>query len=248
MGIAARPGFAAADPLSVDQFGQMALRCGPDVAPSTLASIARTESRFQPLTINDNTIRVEGVPATRAVAVQIATRLLEAGHSVDLGVMQINSRNFTRLGLTPDTAFDPCRSIAAASAILVGAYTGGVNHGAEQSALRAAISDYNTGSPLLGFENGYVHKVELAARTIVPALDVSSVPAPVDTKPLSPPAASTPEATAPVDVWAAFDRQAAPADGRPHNEPVPGDEPGLLVNADQGGTAFVDLVSPTIER
>jgi hypothetical protein len=80
-------GSAWADPLSVDAFGQLALRCGPSVALSTLASIARTESGFQPLTINDNTTRTSGVPATGDIAIQIASKLLEAGHSVDIGIM-----------------------------------------------------------------------------------------------------------------------------------------------------------------
>ena len=167
-------GPSRADPLPIDTFGQLALRCGPDVAPLTLAAIARAESRFQPLMINDNTTRTTGAPATREIAAQVATKLIAAGHSVDVGLMQINSANFRRLGLTPDAALDPCRSIAAAATMLVGDYAGGDTHVAQQAALRAAISDYNTGSAQRGFENGYVHKVELAAQQVVPALDVST--------------------------------------------------------------------------
>ena len=122
----AMAGPAWADPLSVGEFGQLALRCGASVAPSTLASIARTESSFQPLSINDNTTGTSGVPASRDIAIQIASKLLEAGHSVDVGIMQINSGNFARLGLTLEAAFDPCRSVAAAAVILAGDYAGQV--------------------------------------------------------------------------------------------------------------------------
>ena len=85
--------------------------CGASVAPSTLASIARTESGFQPLSFNDNTTETGGVSATRDIAIQIGSTLLGAGHSVDIGIMKINSANFVRLGLTLEAAFDPCRSV-----------------------------------------------------------------------------------------------------------------------------------------
>jgi len=145
---------ACADPLSVGAFGQLALRCGPSVAPSTLASIARTESAFEPLSINDNTTGTSGVPATRNIALQIVSKLLKSGHSVDVGIMQINSGNFARLGLTPEAALDPCKSITAAAVILAGDYAGGDTHERQQTALRVAISRYNTGDGQRGFSNG----------------------------------------------------------------------------------------------
>jgi type IV secretion system protein VirB1 len=131
--------------------------------------VARTESGFQPLAINDNTTGTRGVPATSDIAIQIATKLIEGGHSVDVGIMQINSSNFVRLGLTLEAAFDPCRSIAAAAVILAGDYAGGETHQQQQSALRVALSKYNTGDAQRGFANGYVQQVELAARRVVPA-------------------------------------------------------------------------------
>jgi type IV secretion system protein VirB1 len=158
------------------------LRCGPSVAPSTLASIARTESAFEPLSINDNTTGTRGAPATRDIAIQIASKLLEAGHSVDIGIMQINSANFARLGLTLEAAFDPCKSVAAGAAVLAGGYAGGATHEGQQLALRVALSKYNTGDAQRGFANGYVHKVELAAGRIVPALDVGAAPAAMDSQ------------------------------------------------------------------
>ncbi len=212
--------------MGVAEFGQLALRCGPSVAPSTLAAIAQTESGLQPLTMNDNTTGTSGVPATPAIAVQLAARLLEAGHSVDLGIMQINSANLAKLGLTVAAAFDPCRSIAAAAAILAGDYAGGDGPAGQQSALRAALSRYNTGDARRGVDNGYVHKVELAARQVVPALDVGGPPAAIDQAPRPAAAPADPNAPPPWDVWASYDYAAARPDESQIAAALPPPEPG----------------------
>jgi len=248
----ALPGLAHADALSVRAFGQLALRCGASVAPSTLAALARTESSFQPLAINDDTTRTRRVPATRDIAVQIASKLLESGHSVDIGLMQIYAQNFASLGLTLETAFDPCRSIAAAAAILAGAYAGGDTHDAQQSALRVAISKYNTGDAQRGFVNGYVHKVELAAQHVVPAIDVGTPPAAIDS-----PASPTPAPAAPVDpnapaswdVWSSYEY-----DDARHQDPASpaadarGTGSGGLADAEKEPTAAVLDLGSTVER
>ena len=243
---------AYADPLSVSEFGQLALRCGPSVAPSTLASIARTESAFEPLSINDNTTGTSGVPATRDVAIQIASKLLEAGHSVDIGIMQINSANFARLGLTLEAAFDPCKSVAAGAAVLAGGYAGGATHEGQQSALRVAISRYNTGDAQRGFANGYVHKVELAAGRIVPALDVGAGPAAMDSQSLpaaAPAAPADPNAPPSWDVWSSFDYAATHHQDTPAPAPSsPGPGSAVLADAGRGPTAAVTVSGPAVER
>ncbi|MGD0104443.1 MAG: transglycosylase SLT domain-containing protein [Rhodopila sp.] len=241
---------AWADPLSLSDFGQLALRCGTSVAPSTLASIARTESAFEPLAINDNTTRTRGVPPSREIAIQIASKLLEAGDSIDVGIMQINSANFERLGLTLEAAFDPCKSVAAGATVLAGGYVGGDTHEGQQSALRVAISRYNTGDAERGFANGYVHKVEVAAEHIVPALDVGAAPAAIDSQP-RPVAvlAATVDPNAPPswDVWSSFDYAAtqdtpAPAAARP------GPGSAVLADAGSGPAAAVTVSGPAVER
>jgi type IV secretion system protein VirB1 len=243
---------AFADPLSVSAFGRLALRCGPSVAPSTLASIARTESAFEPLSINDNTTGTSGVPATRDIAIQIASKLLEAGHSVDIGIMQINSANFGRLGLTLEAAFDPCKSVAAGAAVLAGGYTGGATHEGQQSALRVALSKYNTGDAQRGFANGYVHKVELAAGRIVPALDVGAAPAAIDSQSLTaaaPVAPADPNAPPSWDVWSSFDYVATHHQGTHALAPsIPGPGSAVLADAGRGPTAAVTVSGPTVER
>jgi type IV secretion system protein VirB1 len=246
------PAPTLANPLSLSDFGQLALRCGPSVAPSTLASVARTESAFQPFAVNDNTTGTRGVPATRDIAVQIASKLIEAGHSVDLGIMQINSGNFASLGLTVATAFDPCKSIGAAAIILTGDYTGGETHSEQQSALRIALSKYNTGDAERGFANGYVHRVELAAREVVPALDVNAPAATIAGQ--KRPAAAVdgpvdPNAPPSWDVWSSFDYAAKHHQGN-RAQALPTAEPGSAVPTDAGtGPAATVMVSgPAIER
>ena len=246
-------GPAFADPLSISAFGQLALRCGPSVAPSTLASIARTESAFEPLSINDNTTGTSGVPATRDIAVQIASKLLEAGHSVDIGIMQINSANFARLGLTLEAAFDPCKSVAAGAAVLAGGYTGGATHEGQQSALRVALSKYNTGDAQRGFANGYVHKVELAAAHIVPALDVGVAPAAIDSQSLPaavpPVTPADPNAPPSWDVWSSFDYAATHHQDTPTPPPsIPASGSAVLAEVGGGPTAAVTVSVPTVER
>jgi hypothetical protein len=113
---------ARAEPLALAQLAAMARTCAPHVAVSTLAAIARTESNVDPLALRDNTAGVGSAPAQLADAVTIAGHLIAAGHSVDLGLMQINSANLPSLGLTVTQAFDPCRSLEAAATILSGDY------------------------------------------------------------------------------------------------------------------------------
>ena len=79
------------------------------------------------------------------------------GHSVDLGLMQINSATASKLGLSIPDAFDACRSISAGAAVLREGY---------QRALRIAFSLYNTGTPAAGIRNGYADRVEATASAL----------------------------------------------------------------------------------
>lgn len=149
-------------PLPLAVFLEIAAACAPGVAPETLAAIARTESNFNPLAIGVNGEGGGPVRVTSAAeAVQQAQRLIAAGRSVDLGLMQINSANLRWLNLSVAEAFDPCRSVAAGAAVLT------------------AYSRYNTGSPARGFANGYVQRVVAAQARLVPeAPRAASQPAP----------------------------------------------------------------------
>lgn len=146
----------------------LAIRCVPDVAPQTMLAVARAESGLNPLALGVNHRGASPrQPQSRAEAVQLATRLLAKGANLDLGLAQINSRNLSRLGLTVEDAFDPCRNLAAAGAVLRAAYrtARGLQPDAQQ-ALRTAFSLYNTGDVQRGFRNGYVTRVERSAASV----------------------------------------------------------------------------------
>ena len=159
-------------------FAQISGKCAHGDSVTTLASVAKVESNFNTLAIHDNTTGITFQPKEEEEAQRLArTLIVDRGHSVDLGLMQINSANFQRIGLSINDAFDACHSIAAGARILKDGY---------QQALREAFSRYNTGNSVRGFTNGYVHRVELAGSNL-PAL--GSMPSTVDVKPA--------EATAP---------------------------------------------------
>lgn len=140
-------------------FAQLAAACAPQVAAATMAAVAQIESQLEPLAIGDNTAHRSYRPQTKAEAVAVAQRLMTEGHDLDVGLMQINQRNFGWLGLTIEDAFDPCRSIAAGAKVLT------------------SLSRYNTGSPIRGFANDYVARVVAAASEVIsPRAQTHAVP------------------------------------------------------------------------
>lgn len=106
----------------------LAASCQSAVSPATIAKIAWVESSFDPARTHVN-----------------------RDHSTDVGLMQINSKNFGWLGLTEADALDPCKSIKAGAEVLT------------------AYSRYNTGSPIRGITNGYAEAVAGAKVAVVPS-------------------------------------------------------------------------------
>jgi type IV secretion system protein VirB1 len=94
--------------------------------------------------------------------------------------MQINNANLRAFDMRVANAFDPCRAIGVAAAILSLDYEGGDDEVKQQRALREALSAYNTGNDTAGFHNGYVKRVEIAAREVVPAIETGVVFPPVE--------------------------------------------------------------------
>ncbi|QCG93084.1 lytic transglycosylase domain-containing protein (plasmid) [Azospirillum sp. TSA2s] len=230
--------------LSVALFTALAAGCAPSVHADTLAAIAQTESRFNPLAIYDNHSGRAYAPDDQTTAVTTASALLAQGHSLDLGLMQINSANLLHLGLTPAAAFDPCANLDAAARLLVEGYSPAPGEDSQQ-ALRRALSRYNTGSPARGLANGYVTKVQAAAGQIVPALRTA---APPPDGPVPPPALSAtarppsalPSGPAAWDVYgqARFARaqaagRAPPESGRQQHPPPPAASPTMVELAPQ---------------
>lgn len=161
------PAAGHAEKLSLAAFTNLAQRCGSSVAVPTLAAVAKTESNFRTLVVADNTTGKTRDFATLEEAVVAGENLVNRGHSVDLGLMQINSANLRRLGYRVRDALDPCRSVSGGALILSRNYAA-VRDGTDpQVALRRALSRYNTGNVYAGYRNGYVRRIEDAARSLL---------------------------------------------------------------------------------
>jgi len=137
--------------LSIPVALAIALHCAPAEDPGMLVGIAQQESDLDPLTLHDNT---SGEMLRGAGVIETARRLIAAGHSVDLGAWQINSRNLSLLALGIADAFEPCKAVAAAARLI------------------ELFSRYNTGSPSRGIANRYTRAVLGAIRAVKAAAPV----------------------------------------------------------------------------
>ena len=105
------------------------------------------------------------MPRPCAAAESLATELLAAGHSIDVGYAQVNSANFAALRLDVHAAFDPCLNVAAGGRILLSAYAAAVaRYGSNPPPLAQALSAYNSGG--LTRARGYARGVFAIARTL----------------------------------------------------------------------------------
>jgi type IV secretion system protein VirB1 len=148
--------------LSVPVALAVALHCAPALDPAMLVGIARQESGVDPLILRDDST---GEVLHGAGVIEAARQRIAAGHSVDVGPWQINSRNLPLLGLSVAEAFEPCPAAAAAARLI------------------ELYSRYNTGSPKRGIANGYAAAV-VAAIHSVKAVSAKTPPALVTTTPL----------------------------------------------------------------
>lgn len=151
----------------------LVLACAPQVAPSTAQALIATESAGKPWAIGVVGGRLDRQPRTRAEALATARALDASGWNYSVGLGQINARNFQRLGLTLDTAFEPCTNLTAMQAVLTEcmerAHTTlsrpiNMTAHADQASLRKTLSCYYSGNFVTGFEHGYVRRVVAAAQ------------------------------------------------------------------------------------
>lgn len=132
-------------------FHQVALaaliaHCAPNVAPATMIAIVNVESGGNSLAIGDNTAGRSYYPRDRASAESLAHQLIDAGHSIDAGIAQIDSMNFGGFGVTIHSIFDPCINLGIGARILSDDYAFAARRYRNvQIALRHAIGMYNTG-------------------------------------------------------------------------------------------------------
>lgn len=152
-------------------FVALALACAPSVHIDTTKALVRVESSFNPWAIGVVGGALQRQPANRAEALATAVALRASGWDFSVGLGQINVRNFARLGLTLQAAFDPCANLAAMQVVLTGCFDRAASSGHhKQRALRQALSCYYSGNFSTGFQHGYVQRVAHAATRSSPPL------------------------------------------------------------------------------
>ena len=145
------------------------LSCAPQVDPGTAHALVAVESSLNPHAIGVVGGTLERQPRNRREALATARALRDAGWNFSVGLGQINVGNFDRLGLTVETAFEPCANLAAMQTVLAECFdraSGSTAQAVHQVALRQALSCYYSGNFETGFRHGYVRKVVVAARAV----------------------------------------------------------------------------------
>ena len=143
-------------------------QCANGVQAPIVEAIIQAESSGNPWAVNVNVRNGQAqpllVPArSRDEAVAQATQLHADGYSFDVGLMQVNSANVSRLGVSIGQAFDVCTNLDMGTTVYNEFATGAVRHADEfdtpHKQMMATLSAYNTGSYWKGFMNGYVYRV-----------------------------------------------------------------------------------------
>jgi type IV secretion system protein VirB1 len=116
-----------------------------EIATEAVVPLVITESGGDTLRINVNKgPRVHAETVTEGAA--LVRRHMAAGYTVDVGLAQINSANFARLGASIEQVFDPCTNLQLASRVLQDGYALASRSYGGLDAISATYSLYNTGS------------------------------------------------------------------------------------------------------
>jgi type IV secretion system protein VirB1 len=160
--------------LSEAEFVSLAGRCAPGAPADTLLAIARTESGLyaNAISINrprsaarrtgngDGEIILSKQPKNRIEATRWLRWLVFHHFTVSIGLMQVNTETAIRFGVNAEQLLEPCTNLRVGATILISAYSELAREMGEGfTALDAALSLYNTGSPTAGLRNGYVADV-----------------------------------------------------------------------------------------
>ncbi len=155
--------------MDASTFIALALACAPQVHADTTRALVSVESAFNPWAIGVVGGALARQPRHRSEAVATARALQAAGWNFSVGLGQINLGNLERLGLTLESAFEPCTNLAAMQAVLAECFdrarAPASKPPVDQAALRHALSCYYSGNFATGFRHGYVRKVVAAAST-----------------------------------------------------------------------------------
>lgn len=161
--------------MDTQAFLALVLACAPQVAPSTAHALVVAESALNPWAIGVVGGRLERQPRSRAEALATARALQTTGWNFSVGLGQINVGNFERLGLTLDSAFEPCTNLKAMQSVLTGCMDRSPTSRAphtemtdqtDQASLRKTLSCYYSGNFVTGFDHGYVRRVVAIAATL----------------------------------------------------------------------------------
>ena len=147
----------------------LVMSCAPQVDVGTARALIAVESGFNPFAIGVVGGVLQRQPTGRNEAIATAKALQASGWNFSVGLAQINRHNFDRLGLSVETAFEPCANLAAMQTVLAECFdraSGSAAKAADQLALRQALSCYYSGNFATGFRHGYVRKVVVAARAV----------------------------------------------------------------------------------
>lgn len=135
----------------------------PTVPTAIVRMIVQEESSKNPYAVNvnkDGRSFISFIPKTKDEAITIAQSYINAGFSVDVGYMQLNSDNFKQLNTTLENALEPCKNIYLSSTIFYNFYKDTSKKDSSITRVQKSLSAYNTGSYELGFKNGYVAKYD----------------------------------------------------------------------------------------
>lgn len=132
--------------------------CSPQMQVPIAQAIIKTESGFNQFAIGVNkggkTVKQ---PQTYQEAVATAKNLIARGANIDMGYAQINSNNLKWLGLSIEQVFEACTNLKAMQMVYLYCYNKAGNTGLG-TRMQRALSCYNTGNFIKGFNNGYVNK------------------------------------------------------------------------------------------
>ena len=128
--------------------GERALleRCAPEVSPVTMAALVAQESGGDPYALDDDSTHIVYHSVSYAAAARLAAQLIGAGHSVDLGLAQVNSNWLPALHLTAAELLEPCENLRAGSLILLRAWRA-AGTGPRAKRLARALAIYHSGHP-----------------------------------------------------------------------------------------------------
>lgn len=153
----------------------LALACAPQIDAATVHALVSVESARNPHAIGVVGGTLTRQPRNGAEAIATARALRNDGWNFSVGLAQINQANFERLGLTLDTAFEPCANLRALQTVLGECFDRAALASDSQPALRRALSCYYSGNFDSGFRAGYVQRVIRAAAADRPPLHRGSL-------------------------------------------------------------------------